>query len=91
VYAETSNSDKGSDEIAELMKRISSLDERIKSLEKRLEDVTMMAFTRPGGPNAPDFTTPVIQPRQQFLQRGSLRHEFNGIPFYIVPAKNSTK
>jgi len=91
VYAETDDSEGGSGEIAELKKHMSSLEERIKSIEKRLEDGTIITVTPPVQPDAPAVTIPMILPRQQRLPRGSVRREFNGIPFYIVPIKRSTK
>ncbi len=89
--AETGDSADGSDEIAQLKKQISSLDERIKSIEKRLDDCTIITLTPPVERDGLSFRVPGIIPRQQRLPRGSVRREFNGIPFYIVPINQDAK
>ena len=56
-----------------------------------LEDGTIVIPKLHLQPNAPDGTMPMIFPRSYRLPKGSLRREFNGIPFYIVQIDNRTE
>ena len=87
AYAKTGESSKESDDIAELKKQISSLDERIKSLEKQLENAKIVVWSPTG--DSLEYVIPGFQLRQRLLPKGSVRRDFNGMPFYIVPIKNA--
>jgi hypothetical protein len=90
VNAETGDSADAPDEIRQLKEQILALDERIEFIEKRLEDGTIIKL-RGIQPDALTFRVPGIIPRQQRLPKGSVRREFNGIPFYTVPINQDAK
>ena len=65
------------DSIARLRARISSLERRVEALDKRLRTSTVKPGPAPRRPSGP--------PRAQILPKGSLRRQFNGVPYYLVP------
>lgn len=90
VKAETGELSDAPDEITRLKEQISSLDERIELIEKRLDDGTIVNL-KGIQPDVLTFRVPGIIPRRQRLPEGSVRREFNGIPFYTVPINQDAK
>jgi len=91
IQAETGDPTDGSADVEELKKRISSLEEQLASIEDRMQKNTLTMIKMLLSLEEATAKSPGAPTGRERLPKGSVRRDFNGMRFYLVPVDRSPK